>query len=176
MRRHSFGARTHSGGPCQQRNATTQKADWVRKGQGPVQMAFWTRVRVFEEIDHPPSCHPAPEIPLVGLDGSIVPSQPKTGNLCLSYGGAAILFPYTCWTYIISVSVLQVSAGQAFRVCERVSECVREQARVFSQPSQYSQRTVSWPHLTGTMSELEQLRQEAEQLRNQIRVKQLKKE
>lgn len=36
--------------------------------------------------------------------------------------------------------------------------------------TQFSKWSVAWTHHRGTMSELEQLRQEAEQLRNQIRV------
>lgn len=80
---------------------------------------------------------------------------------------------FICHAHGISVSVLQVSAG---RVCGsvwvyvRVCTCV--QARVFSQPSQYLEPSVAWTHYRGTMSELEQLRQEAEQLRNQIQVRQ----
>lgn len=41
-----------SGGPS---NAPTQKADWVRKGHSLAQMAFWTRLGVFEEPGHPPA-------------------------------------------------------------------------------------------------------------------------
>ena len=64
-----------------------------------------------------------------------------------------------------------VSVCACVCVCARMWLCVRAGTCVF--PALVSIWSRVWPeHIRGTMSELEQLRQEAEQLRNQIRVRQ----
>ncbi len=92
--------------------------------------------------------------------------------------------PSACSTHSISVSLscrcqlvkrarvcVRVCVGVWERVCTCVCVCVCACRHVcFPSPSQYLERSVAWAHRRGTMSELEQLRQEAEQLRNQIRV------
>lgn len=94
------------------------KADWVRKGHSLAQMIFWTRLEVFEEPGHPPSCQPAPPVPtlcgtlLFGLKPNRIPMFiwwkffHSFLSVCLLN-----LKHYFC------LSVLQVSAG---KVCVRV--------------------------------------------------------
>lgn len=95
------------------------KADWVRKGQILVQMAFWTGLGVFEEPGHPPGPQPAPPF---AAPFSLV--WTITGYLCLYDGTIPILRSSSAsWTYSISV-YLSCRCQLVKRVCVR--ECVGE--------------------------------------------------